>query len=142
MKHWIAKAAVSCFFVVCMSATAPYAQAARVESYNQIWFDSNGNVVGQHAEFCNNFQYEGGSQSGQFSLVVHAGCGDQLRQCATVGTEYRCTGYIINNALTATVTGNSGGLTAGQLCELVGACLGFEVELMNGYGFPITQIYP
>ncbi|MHC1654420.1 hypothetical protein ACODUL_14205 [Stenotrophomonas maltophilia] len=142
MKHWIAKAVMSCFVVACVAIAVPRAEAARVESYNQIWFDSSGNVIGQHAEFCNNVQYEGGSQTGQFSLVVRAGCGDQLRQCSTVGTEYRCTGYIINNALTATVTGNSGGLTAGELCELAGACLGFEVDLMYGYGFPITQIYP
>jgi len=121
---------------------ASTAQAARAESFSQIWFNSNGDVVGQHAEFCNNVQYEGGSQTGAFSLVIHSGCGDQLRMCSEQGTQYVCTGYINNHALTAVVTGNSGGLTAGQLCELVQTCLGFEVELMNGYGFSMLQIYP
>jgi len=145
MKHVIARAAISCLVVFGLISFSPAADAARKESFSQIWFDSSGNVIGQHAEFCNNVQYEGGSQSGAFSLVVHAGCGDRIRECHWEGIEdrlYICTGYFLNYALTASVTGNAGGLSAGEICEMVSACLGFEVELMYGYDFPLVQIYP
>lgn len=146
MKHWIAKAAVSCFFVVCMFAGAPKADAARLESYNRIWFDSSGNVIGQHAEFCNNYQLEGGAQSGAFSLTIIGGCGDMLRSCEEVHerdfSEYRCKGYSRNIGLTATATGSYGNLTAGELCDLTSACFSTEPILMVGYGFDVVQIYP
>ncbi|HDS1578375.1 TPA: hypothetical protein QEL15_000395 [Stenotrophomonas maltophilia] len=142
MKHWIAKAAVSCFFAVSMLAAAPPADAARMESYNLIWFDSSGNVIGQHAEFCNNYQLEGGAQSGAFALSITGGCGDLLRFCEQTDKGYICYGFTQNIGLSATVSGNAGNLSAGDLCELTGACSGTEPILMVGHGFDIVQIYP
>lgn len=148
MKHWIAKAAVSFFLITSMFAGVPDAKAARAESYNRIWFDSSGNVIGQHAEFCNNYQLEGGDQTGAFSLTIVGGCGDMIRECTEVHTEvlseYRCTGYSVNNgiALSANATGNYGNFTAGELCELASACFSTEPILMVGNGFEIVQIYP
>lgn len=133
---------------VLMSALSVFpASAARIESFNQIWFDGSGIVVGQHAEYCNNVQIEGGRQAGVFSLVVHAGCGDQIATCSTSystdGTEtLQCEGLGPNFALTATVAGNSGGLSVGELCDLTQACMEFEPQLMQGWGLDFHQVYP
>lgn len=146
MKHWIAKAALSCILLTGMFSASPVANAARVSSYNLIWFDSAGNVIGQHAEFCNNYQLQGGAQTGAFALTIIGGCGEMIRDCEEVYGEDRseivCSGFTLNTALSASPSGNHGNLTAADLCGLTGACSGTEPILMHGYGFNIIQIYP
>ncbi len=134
------------FLILSAIIASPTAKAARAESFNQIWFNSNGDVVGQHAEYCNNVQLEGGLQTGAFSLIVHGGCGDFVSTCgyndSVLEPMWVCQGAGTNNAITASTTGNTGTLAIHEVCDLVNACWSVEPELMVGHGFNLVQIYP
>lgn len=137
----------SLIFLAVSTISASFsAGAARAESFNQIWFDSNGTVIGQHAEYCNNVQLEGGATSGAFSLVVLGGCGDPVMSCGYTDSvsnpQWVCRGAGSNYSIVASTTGSTGGLAIHEVCELANACWSTEPELMTGRGFNLVQIYP
>lgn len=119
--------------------------AARAASQNIIVFDENLNVIGQHAEYCNNYQYEGGNLNGPYYLEITGGCGELLRECHFVWPDgspgyYVCTSAGVNNAVEATFSG--GDYTIEDACNVTGACSSREPVLMVGRGINLIQIWP
>lgn len=123
------------------------AHAARKESYNLIVFDANMNVIGQHAEFCNNYQLEGGSLTGAYELAIVGGCGDQLANCRYEWPDgsaayYTCDSYSLNIGVLAQFSPQTN-FNIENACNIAGgACSSTEPVLMVGRGFDIVQIYP
>lgn len=123
------------------------ALAARAASQNIIYFDANLNVIGQHAEYCNNYQYEGGDVVNAVAyLEITGGCGELIRECHFEWQDeypgyYVCTGYHVNYAVEAVFMGGSN-YTIEDACNVTGACSSREPILMVGRGFDLVQIWP
>lgn len=120
------------------------ALAARVDSMNTIWFDSNNNVIGQNAYFCNNTHIFGGAQTGAYKLVIKGGCGDPILSCQHIlvdgstqqtGTECVTVGY--HRTVSQKLFGNFGSVTLQTVCDITQACTFEEPELMTQWGFPL-----
>ncbi|MBP3985716.1 hypothetical protein J5837_14995 [Pseudoxanthomonas helianthi] len=120
------------------------AHAEREKSYNLIVFDANMNIIGQHAEYCNNYQYEGGDLNGPNMLVVEGGCGNYVVSCGydSGWTVYSCEGVGYDYALVANFYGTSTGYNVGHACNISGACSDTEPTLMSGHGLTLIRIYP
>lgn len=125
------------------------AKAVRDESYNLIVLDGAGNVIGQHAEFCNNYQYEGGQMQGANVIEIVTGCSQyyatncQLIPHSNDFATWSCEEGVYN---TITVTENyagSYGVTAEWFCNTYSPiCKIPDATLLPGHGFDLVQIWP
>lgn len=116
--------------------------AARMESYSVIYFDQYDNVVGQHAEFCNNVQWEGGQQNGHYALEVVGGCGDQIYSCHPTEnwSHIICTDGGSYYAIGAQLFGNTAGRSLEYACSTTD-CSSNEPTLVNNWGFTMVCIW-
>lgn len=136
-------------FVSVLTVFATDAFAARMESLNIIYYDANNNVIGQHAEYCNNVQVEGGvaDWNNPYALTIVGGCGDPIYNCGWVGSgdnqRYECNGsgdyYYGVSVSYQSATGRS---IEAACQDVVNACSSNEPILATGRGFNFVQIYP
>ena len=126
--------------------------AARMESINTVYFDANNYPVGQHAESCANVHWEGGQQSGLYSLQVISGCGDSIFECGynwhgsiqggNLSQTFDCEGNGSYWSSTSRLLGDWRGTNLEDACDTTGVCALNPPELLNGWGFSVYQTYP
>lgn len=75
------KVAILLFAVVTCVGVAGEARAARASSYNDVYFDAQGQIVGQDLIGCSNAHWRGGNTSAPYKLSVEVNCDGSPREC-------------------------------------------------------------
>jgi hypothetical protein len=123
---------------ICLFAGYSFnAEAARTKANNYIYLDASANPVGQDVVYCNNVHWVGGNRQSPYVLHVQGGCGELYQTCTSTG---ECTEHI-DNEIKTTLTG-SPPYTKQEACALTSQCASQEGDLMDGYGFEMTMVYP
>jgi hypothetical protein len=85
------RSALISFFVVAIMAWVGDAHAARAYSFNDVYFNEQGEVVGQDMIGCSNFHWRGGDVNAPYHLTVEVNCDGSQRECSSFqGIPFTC----------------------------------------------------